>query len=59
MKSGFKSDSEAKKKINISGIEGKPYLNIKGINMENIENIDISLSHCKEYAIAMVSILYK
>lgn len=38
--------------------EGRPHINIKGINMEKIENIDISLSHCKEYAIASVVILY-
>ena len=41
------------------GIEGKPYITIKGINMENIESIDISLSHCKEHAIAVVTVLYK
>lgn len=39
--------------------DGRPYINIKGINMENIENIDISLSHCREYAVANVVILYK
>lgn len=38
---------------------GRPSINIKGINMEEIENIDVSLSHCKEYAIANVVILYK
>lgn len=38
---------------------GKPYINIKGINTENIENIDISISHCKEYAVANVVILFK
>ena len=39
--------------------EGKPHMNIKGLNMEKIENIDISLSHCKEYAVANVTVLYK
>ena len=39
--------------------KGKPHINIKGINMEDIENIDISLSHCKEYATANVTVLYK
>lgn len=39
--------------------QGKPHLIIVGINTENIENIDISLSHCKEYAVANVVVLYK
>ena len=39
--------------------EGKPNLTITGINLEKIENIDISLSHCNEYAIANVTILIK
>jgi len=43
----------------ICDFQGRPSISIKNINMENIENIDISLSHCKEYAIAMVTILYK
>lgn len=38
---------------------GRPNVKISGIDTENIENIDISLSHCKEYAIANVTILYK
>ena len=39
--------------------EGRPNVIITGINLEKIENIDISLSHCKEYAIANVTILIK
>lgn len=39
--------------------QGKPQINLKNINTENIENIDISISHCKLYAIANVVILYK
>ena len=39
--------------------DGRPKANIKGIDLDSIENIDISLSHCKEYAIANVVILYK
>ena len=39
--------------------DGKPHINILGINTNNIESMDISLSHCKEYAIANVVILYK
>ena len=38
---------------------GKPHINILGINTNNIESMDISLSHCKEYAIANVVVLYK
>jgi len=43
----------------LSDSNGKPHIKIKGINMENIEDIDISLSHCKEYAVANVTVLYK
>ena len=39
--------------------QGKPQINLKNINTENIENIHISISHCKLYAIANVVILYK
>lgn len=39
--------------------QGRPSLKISGINMQNIESIDISLSHCKNYAVANVTILYK
>lgn len=35
--------------------KGRPELKIKGFDFENI---DISLSHCKEYAVANVVILY-
>ena len=42
---------------------GKPYINVSenctNDNADRIESIDISLSHCKEYAIASVVILYK
>ena len=38
---------------------GKPHLNINIINIDDIENIDISLSHCKEYATANVTVLFK
>ncbi len=38
---------------------GKPHINIFGVNTKNIESMDISLSHCKEYATAVVTILYK
>lgn len=39
--------------------KGRPYVQINGINTDNIENIDISISHCKQYAIANVTVLCK
>ncbi len=41
----------------INDKEGKPQLKIKNVDMIDIQNIDISLSHCRQYAIAYVSIL--
>lgn len=41
----------------INDENGRPSVTISGINIEKIENIDISLSHCKEYAIANVTVL--
>ena len=38
---------------------GKPHMNIFKVNTEDIEDMDISLSHCKQYATAVVTILYK
>lgn len=35
---------------------GKPKIEFIGHDMKNIKNIDISISHCKDYAIAMVVI---
>lgn len=37
--------------------KGRPYIQLNRINTDNIENIDISISHCKQYAIANVTIL--
>lgn len=37
----------------------RPKVNILGINTSNIINIDVSISHCKEYATANVVVLYK
>lgn len=39
--------------------QGKPYINLYGINQEIFESIDISISHCKKYATANVVILQK
>ncbi len=43
----------------ISDQNGKPHMNILGLKENNIENIDVSLSHCKSYAVANVVVLYK
>lgn len=37
--------------------QGKPRINIIGIELIGIEDIDISISHCKEYAVANVTLL--
>ena len=38
--------------------KGNPKVNFIGVNFEKIQSIDISISHCKEYAVANVVILY-
>lgn len=38
---------------------GKPKVKISGINLEDIENIDLSISHCKQYAVATAVVIYK
>ena len=38
---------------------GRPILHINKVDNDNIENKDISISHCKQYACANVVILYK
>lgn len=56
---------ENKFQINWKDIEilndekGRPYVNILNNKIQNIEDIDISLSHCKEYAIANVVVIFK
>ena len=37
--------------------DGRPYINFIGVQFDQIKDIDISLSHCKEYAVANVVIL--
>lgn len=39
--------------------QGKPELNISNIDLTDVESIDISISHCKNYAIACVTMLIK
>lgn len=47
----------------INDENGKPHVNILKTeiikNIENIENIDLSISHCKLYATANVVVLHK
>ena len=37
---------------------GRPYVNMINSPINTIENIDISISHCKQYAIANVIVCY-
>ena len=59
------NELENKFEINWKDIEilndekGRPYVNILNNKIQNIENIDISLSHCKEYAVANVIVIFK
>ena len=39
--------------------QGRPCVNLFNVDMKKIENIDISISHCKAYATANVLILFK
>ena len=39
--------------------QGKPCIHLKGIDNDLFESIDISISHCKNYAVAYVVILQK
>ena len=39
--------------------QGRPTLKIVGIDLKDVEDIDISISHCKEYAVANVTVLSK
>lgn len=43
----------------VNNQQGKPEIQLLGINLKNIENIDLSISHCKQYAVANVVVLYK
>lgn len=39
--------------------QGRPKINLLNVNTDKIQSIDISISHCKLYAMASVTILYK
>lgn len=43
----------------INDEQGRPQINLTKIDNTDIENIDVSISHCREYAIANVVLLYK
>lgn len=43
----------------INNEQGKPILNIYEVDLTDIENVDISISHCKNYAVANVTVLSK
>lgn len=43
----------------INNQQGRPELHLIGIDLKNIEDIDLSISHCKEYAVANVTLLRK
>lgn len=43
----------------INNKDGKPTVNIIGVDLKNIISVDLSISHCKEYAVANVTILRK
>lgn len=38
---------------------GKPYVKLLNVNMEEFEDIDLSISHCKDYAVANAVVLYR
>ena len=42
----------------INDINGKPKVHFNKVFFSQIQSIDISLSHCREYAVANVVILY-
>ncbi len=42
----------------LNDTNGKPLVNLN-FKIENLENLEISLSHCKEYAIANAVAIYK
>ena len=41
----------------LNGKQGRPIVNLYGIDMKNIESVDVSLSHCKDYAIAYATVV--
>lgn len=53
-------ESDILNKIEITNTEkGKPIANLEALHIQNIESMDLSLSHIKNYAIASFSIIFK
>ena len=43
----------------INDEQGRPYLTLYNVDTTKIESIDVSISHCKLYATANVTVLFK
>ena len=43
----------------INNVNGKPFVNFINKEIKDLEGIDISISHCREYATANVVVQYK
>ena len=43
----------------INDENGKPKINFIGSKIEKLKNIDISISHCRDYAVANVIVICK
>ena len=43
----------------INNDQGRPEVNFIDIDLKQIKDIDLSISHCKEYAVATVVIMYE
>ena len=43
----------------INDEQGRPYLTLYNVDNTKIESIDVSISHCKLYATANVTVLFK
>lgn len=43
----------------INNEQGRPYLTLYNVDTTKIESIDVSISHCKLYATANVTVLFK
>ena len=43
----------------INDEQGRPYLTLYNVDTTTIESIDVSISHCKLYATANVTVLFK
>lgn len=39
--------------------QGKPELRIIGLELDDVECMDVSISHCQEYAVANVAMLFE